>query len=69
MPLSKYNAYFGGKKGSAAKAHAAMVKEYGSKKGESIFYATKNARKKQGRGRMTAATAMKPGWPTVKVSG
>ena len=25
MPLSKYNTLFGGKKGSAEKAHAAMV--------------------------------------------
>lgn len=46
MPLSKYNAQFGGKKGAAAEAHAAMVKEYGAKKGESVFYATKNKRKK-----------------------
>lgn len=45
MPLSEYNAMFGGKKGSAAKAHAAMVKEYGAKKGEQVFYATKNKRK------------------------
>lgn len=27
MPMSKYNAAFGGSKGSAAKAHAAMVSE------------------------------------------
>lgn len=46
MPLSKYNAAFGGKAGSAAEAHAAMVKEYGAKKGESVFYATKNTRMK-----------------------
>jgi hypothetical protein len=45
MPLSRYNAQFGGKSGSAAKAHAAMVKEYGTSKGESVFYATKNKRK------------------------
>ena len=50
MPLSKYNAAFGGKAGSAAKAHAAMVSEYGAKKGESVFYATKNKRMKQKRG-------------------
>jgi len=48
MPLSKYNKEFGGKAGSAAKAHAAMVKEYGAKKGEQVFYATKNARKSGG---------------------
>ena len=46
MPLSKYNAQFGGKPGSAEKAHSAMVQEYGAKKGESVFYATKNKRKK-----------------------
>lgn len=44
MPHSKYDRYFGGK-GGAAKAHAAMMKEYGEKKGESVFYATINARK------------------------
>lgn len=49
MPLSKYNKQFGGKPGSAAKAHAAMVKEYGMKKGERVFYAVKN--KKKGRGK------------------
>lgn len=45
MPLSKYNKEFGGKPGAAAKAHAAMVKEYGAKKGERVFYATKNKHK------------------------
>ena len=45
MPLSHYNKEFGGKPGSAAKAHAAMVKEYGEKKGEEVFYATKNKHK------------------------
>jgi len=42
VPLSKYNAEFGGKPGSAQKAHSAMIQEYGDKKGESVFYATKN---------------------------
>lgn len=46
MPLSRYNKQFGGKKGSAAKAHSAMVDEYGKDKGEQVFYATKNKRKK-----------------------
>ena len=46
MPLSKYNAQFGGKKGSAEKAHASMVEQYGEKKGEQVFYATKNKKKK-----------------------
>ena len=44
MPLSKYDALFGGK-GGAVKAHAAMMKEYGAKKGERVFYALKNKRK------------------------
>ena len=44
--LAKYNKAFGGKAGSAAEAHAAMLKEYGPKKGENVFYATKNARLK-----------------------
>jgi len=51
MPISKYNQYFGGKKGSAAKAHAAMASQYGEKKGEQVFYALKNKRKSMGKGR------------------
>jgi hypothetical protein len=43
MPLSKYDAQFGGK-GGAAKAHRAMVEQYGADKGERVFYATKNKR-------------------------
>lgn len=39
MPIARYNKAFGGKKGSAAEAHDAIVKEYGPKKGESVFYA------------------------------
>jgi len=45
MPLSKENAAFGGAPGSAAKAHDAMVKEYGAKEGERVFYATINKKK------------------------
>jgi hypothetical protein len=45
MPLARYDRYYGGK-GGAAKAHAAMVKEYGPEKGEQVFYATKNKRRK-----------------------
>lgn len=44
MPISRYNKAFGGKKGSAQEAHDAMVKQYGQKKGESIFYALVNKR-------------------------
>lgn len=47
MPLSKYNREFGGQKGSAEKAHSAMVSEYGPERGEQVFYATKNKRKKK----------------------
>ena len=47
MPLSKYNKHFGGQKGSAAKAHAAMIKEYGVAEGERVFYATINKKKKK----------------------
>lgn len=42
MPDKNYNKYFGGKKGSASKAKKAMRKQYGKKKGESIFYAKVN---------------------------
>jgi hypothetical protein len=46
MPLKNYDKDFGGKKGSAAKAHRAMVKTYGKgKKAEEVFYATKNRNK------------------------
>jgi hypothetical protein len=45
MPMSRYNKAFGGKAGSAAKAHAAMVKEYGADKGERVFYASVNKRR------------------------
>lgn len=45
MPLSTYDRQFGGKPGSAGKAHAAMVKQYGAKKGASVFHALKNKRK------------------------
>ena len=45
MPLSRYNKAFGGSKGSAEKAHAAMTKEYGAKKGERVFYATVNKKR------------------------
>jgi hypothetical protein len=42
MPVEKYNRYFGGKRGSAAKAKAAMAKQYGS---DRVFYAMVNKRK------------------------
>lgn len=55
MPLSNYNAQFGGKPGSAAKAHAAMGEQYGSKRGEAIFYALQNKRKKKAKQEREAA--------------
>ena len=42
MPLAAYDRYFGG---DAAKAYRAMVKQYGQKKGRSVFYALVNKRK------------------------
>lgn len=46
MPIKKYDKYFGGKKGSAAKAKKAMRKQYGKKIGDSVFYASVNKKKK-----------------------
>jgi hypothetical protein len=47
VPISKYDSYFGGKKGSAQKALDAMIAEYGEEKGKRIFYATKNRNAKK----------------------
>ena len=44
-PLSEYDKYFGGESGAAAKAKASMIKQYGEKKGEEVFYATVNKKK------------------------
>lgn len=44
MPMSKYDRYYGGK-GGAAKAHAAMVQQYGADKADSVFYALVNKKK------------------------
>jgi hypothetical protein len=59
MPISKYDRYFGSKKGSAQKAKSAMAEEYGADKGEKVFYATKNKRK----GRKTVSK------PSMKLGG
>jgi hypothetical protein len=50
MPVSKYNKYFGGTRGSAQKALDSMKKTYGPKKGEHVFYAViaKKERKTKG---------------------
>jgi len=49
MPMSKYDPLFGGEKGSAAKAHASMIRTYGKDKGERVFYAKANKNKKRRR--------------------
>lgn len=45
MPIEKYDRYFGGKRGSASKALEAMQRQYGDKRGESVFYALVNKRR------------------------
>jgi hypothetical protein len=45
VPLSNYDQYFGGKKGSAEKAYLAMLQEYGTEKGKQVFYSTVNKKK------------------------
>ena len=47
MPLSKYDRFYG-RKGSASKALSAMKDRLGEKRGESVFYATMQKRKKEG---------------------
>jgi hypothetical protein len=42
MPVSKYDKYYGSKKGSASKALNALRERYGTAKGTSIFYAKAN---------------------------
>lgn len=39
MPLSRYDKYFGGKRGAAEEARSAMKRTYGSKDGEHVFWA------------------------------
>jgi hypothetical protein len=40
MPIGRYDKFFGGERGAAAKALAAMKKTYGPAKGEQVFHAT-----------------------------
>lgn len=47
MPVSKYNRYFGNKRGAAQETLSEMISRYGQKEGTRIFYATKNKRKKK----------------------
>lgn len=39
MPVSRYDKFYGGQKGSASKALNSMREQYGTKRGTSIFYA------------------------------
>lgn len=49
MPISQYDQFFGG---NAQKAYDALVKQYGEKKGKSIFYAKVNiAKRSKGNGK------------------
>ncbi|MDR7528678.1 MAG: hypothetical protein QN130_12455 [Armatimonadota bacterium] len=50
MPISQYDRYFGGR-GGAQKALRAMKKQYGPERGERIFYATLNQRRRRRRTR------------------
>jgi hypothetical protein len=46
MPIARYDPLYGGKRGAAAKALAAMMKTYGAKRGRQVFYATANKRRR-----------------------
>jgi hypothetical protein len=59
MPLRVYDELFGGKPGSAAETHAAMVKQYGAHRGNSVFYATIN-KKKKARKKIAKPTRVRP---------
>ncbi len=61
MPISKYDKHYGGKAGSAAKAKRSMEQQYGKDKGEEVFYATANKRKRRGMTAGRQADALKPG--------
>jgi len=50
MPLERYDRYFGGQPGAAAKAKASMQKTYGRKDGEFVFQATVAKRKRKAKG-------------------
>jgi hypothetical protein len=43
VPIAKYNRFFGG---DAAKALAALKKQYGTEKGRRVFYALVNKRRR-----------------------
>lgn len=50
MPLSAYDRFYGGKRGSAAKALRGMQDTYGTAKGKRVFYALMNDRRRAGKG-------------------
>jgi len=45
VPLDRYDKYFGGQPGAAAKAKANMQQTYGRKDGEYVFFSTIAKRK------------------------
>ena len=49
MPVSRYDKYFGGQRGSAEKALKSMNRTYGPKGGEHVFYGTIAKREKKAR--------------------
>ena len=51
MPLARYDKYFGGERGAADRALAAMQRTYGRKDGETVFHATIAKRKRKGKSR------------------
>jgi len=59
MPMSVYNKWFGGEKGAAGKAKAAMKSHYGAEKGESVFYAKVNKMKSRAGARELGRTRKK----------
>lgn len=54
MPISKYDRYFGGKRGSAAKAKASIEQHYGD---PGVFYAMVNKQRASHRGTRPARTS------------
>ena len=49
MPISKYDKFYGSKKGSATKALDQMRERYGPEKGTRVFYALANKKRSEGK--------------------
>ena len=49
MPISKYDKFYGSKKGSATKALESMKEQYGPDRGTRVFYALANKRRSEGK--------------------